>query len=131
MKTAVLIFLSIAIAGCASINYSSRGGKRMVEISNSGWYLFNVIPFVSGNPEKINSCSPVFFSETATLENNIRILNDVVRRAGATGAESVKSSWSDESMFVILCKRHVIHTSAELVYDNGMKNQGVKKNANQ
>ncbi len=131
MKSAVLILLSIAIAGCASINYSSRGGKRMVEITNSGWYLFNIIPFVSGNPDKINSCSPVFFSETATLENNIKILNDVVRRAGATGVESIKSSWSDESMFIILCKRHAIHTSAELVYDNNVKNHGLKKNANQ
>ena len=129
MRFIAILLLAVVFAGCATVGYSNRGGKKIIEVSNSGWYLFNIIPLVSGNPDKLNSCSPIFFSKTATLENNIKILNDVVSRAGASGVMTLKSSWDDESMFVILCKRHVIHTSAELVFDKSIK-QGSNRNAN-
>jgi hypothetical protein len=47
------------------------------------------------------------------------MLDGVARRSGAKTVKSLKSFWNDESVFVILMKRHVIHTSAELVYEDG------------
>lgn len=118
MKNILCILLAALLTGCATVEYSNEGGRKMVAISNSGWYLFNLIPIASGNPDKVNKVSCRLFSETATLENNIKILNDTVVNSGAKSVRSVKSFWTDESVFVILMKRHIIHTSAELVFDS-------------
>ena len=65
----------------------------------------------------MNKISSSFFSETATLENNYKILDDIIKSSGAKSVKSLKSFWNDESILVILMKRHVIHTTAELVID--------------
>lgn len=88
----------------------------MVNISNSGWYLFNFIPIASGNPEKVNANSCCLFSDTTTLGNNIDILENIMAKSGAKGVNSIKSYWSDECFLVIFLKRYVIHTSVELTY---------------
>jgi hypothetical protein len=117
MRKSLLILLAALLSGCASVEVSDVGRRKMVVVSNSGWYLFNLIPLASGNPDHVNNATCLFCSETATLENKLKILNKVVKDTGADSVESVKSYWSDESVFVILMKRHVINTSAELVFD--------------
>lgn len=129
MKKYLGIFVLALLSGCATAEFSRAGGREMVVVSNSGWYLFNLIPIASGNPEKVNKVSCSLFSGTATLENNIEILNDIVEKKGAKSVKSLKSFWDDESVFVILLKRHVIHTSAELVFDEKTeKNQSDENN---
>ena len=110
-------FLLLLLVGCATVDRSDVGGRSMVMVTNSSWYLFNLIPIASGNPDNVNEISCKFFTETATLDNNVKILNNVVKESGAKEVKSLKSFWNDESVFVILMKRHVIHTSAELVFD--------------
>lgn len=117
MKMIFALFLAVILTGCATVETSDVGGRRMVVVSNSGWYLFNLIPIASGNPEKVNKVSCSLFSETATLENNYKILDDIIKSSGAKSVKSLKSFWNDESILVILMKRHVIHTTAELVFD--------------
>lgn len=117
MKMIFALFLAIILTGCATVETSDVGGRHMVVVSNSGWYLFNLIPIASGNPEKVNKVSCSLFSETATLENNYKILDDIIKSSGAKSVKSLKSFWNDESILVILMKRHVIHTTAELVFD--------------
>lgn len=117
MKMIFALFLAIILTGCATVETSDVGGRHMVVVSNSGWYLFNLIPIASGNPEKVNKVSCSLFSETATLENNYKILDDIIKSSGAKSVKSLKSFWNDESVLVILMKRHVIHTTAELVFD--------------
>ena len=117
MKMIFALFLAIILTGCATVETSDVGGRHMVVVSNSGWYLFNLIPIASGNPEKANKVSCSLFSGTATLENNYKILDDIIKSSGAKSVKSLKSFWSDESILVILMKRHVIHTKAELVFD--------------
>jgi hypothetical protein len=117
MKIIFALFLAAILAGCATVETSDVGGRHMVVVSNSGWYLFNLIPIASGNPEKVNKVSCSLFSETATLENNYKILNDFVKASGAESVKTLKSFWSDESILVVLMKRHVIHTTAEIVFD--------------
>lgn len=117
MKMIFALFLAIILTGCATVETSNVGGRHMVVVSNSGWYLFNLIPIASGNPEKVNKVSCSLFSETATLENNYKMLDDIIKSSGAKSVKSLKSFWNDESILVILMKRHVIHTTAELVFD--------------
>lgn len=114
-KLSIYFLAALVLGGCASVEFSNSGGREMVVVSNSSWYLFNLIPIASGNPEKVNRMSCRLFSETATLENNLRILDRIVGETGAKTVKSLKSFWNDESVFIILMKRHVIHTSAELV----------------
>ena len=114
----LLLFL---LVGCATVDRSDAGGRSMVMITNSSWYLFNLIPIASGNPESFNKFSCKFFTETATLESNIRILDKVVEESGAKSVKSLKSFWDDESVFVIFMKRHVVHTSAELIFEEDDK----------
>ena len=79
MKMIFALFLAIILTGCATVETSDVGGRHMVVVSNSGWYLFNLIPIASGNPEKVNKVSCSLFSETATLENNYKMLDDIIK----------------------------------------------------
>ena len=117
MKYALLFAAFLAISGCASVDYSDASGRTMVDITNSGWYLFNFIPIASGNPDCPNESDCRFFKETTTVENNGKMLDFATERK-AKSIKSIKSSWTDESVFIILLKRHVIHTSAELVLED-------------
>ena len=87
----------------------------MVDIENTGWYLFNFIPLASGNPSNPNSVSCRLFSRTVTLESNVKMLEDIMRREGATGVRNLNSYTTDEHVLVILFKRHAYHTSAQLI----------------
>ena len=114
-RAAAAAIAALALAGCASVEFSDVGDRHMVDITNTGWYFLNFIPLASGNPESPNDCSCKLFRQTTTLENNVRLLDYAVRKRGARGVNSVISSWSDEGVLFILFKRHTCHTSAELV----------------
>ena len=115
MKRAILSLLALALCGCATVSYSDKGGKTMVDVANTGWYLFNIIPLASGNPESPNECDFRLFQQTTTLENNIRMLDYAATERNASSVKDVSTYTSDECVFIILLKRHIIHTSAELV----------------
>ena len=114
-KLAVSVALLALFAGCANIQSSSEGGHTVAVVENSGWFLLNIIPLASGNPEKPNRlrCKP--FSDTVTLENNIKLLDRAVAEKGAKGCKDVVSYTTDEKIFVILLKRISYHTTAELI----------------
>lgn len=116
-RTAAII-AAAAMCGCANVRYSDEGGRHMVDIVNTGWYLLNLIPIASGNPEYPNECSCKLFRQTTTLQNNIRMLDYAVTQRDARDVRSVKSYWTDESILFILLKRHTCHTSAELILDD-------------
>lgn len=129
MRNVLIFFLAgLLMSGCATVEISDEGGREMVVISNSSWYLFNLIPLASGNPEKVNKVSCSLFSEKATLENNIKILDEIAKESGVKTVKSLKSFWTDESIFIIFMKRHVIHTSAEFVYDGNGKERKCNEN---
>lgn len=119
MKAAARIFsaaLAASLAcGCATVRFCDKGGRTMVDITNTGWYLLNFIPLASGNPDAPNECSCRLFSQTTTLENNIRLLDWAATSRDAKEIKSVNSYWTDENVLIILLKRQTCHTSAELV----------------
>lgn len=87
----------------------------MVDIQNTGWYLFNFIPIASGRPNHPNRIGFKPFGGTVTLENNINMLRQVIEDEGALGYRNLTSYITDEHIFILLLSRHCYHTSAELI----------------
>ena len=115
-RIAAIAAMSAAlISGCASVRISEQGDRTMVDITNTGWYLLNLIPLASGDPYEPNGCSCMMFRRTVTLENNVKLLEYAVKKTGAKSIDSVVSYTTDESVLFFLFKRHVCHTSAELI----------------
>ena len=119
MKRMALILMCALLGGCATVTVSREGGT-MVNIENSGWYLLNFIPIASGNPASPNSFSTRLFSKTVTLENNVKMLDKVIREEGAVAVRDINSFTIDEHVLLILLKRHAYHTSAQLLMQQDM-----------
>lgn len=114
--------LALALSGCATAKFSNVGGRTIADVTNTGWYLLNLIPLASGDPEHPNAFGCKLFSRTVTLENNIRMLDYAMRDYISDPAEladtrygEVVSYTTDESVLFFLFKRHACHTSAELI----------------
>ena len=120
MKRMALILMCALLGGCATVTVS-REGATMVNIENSGWYLLNFIPIASGNPARPNSCTTRLFSKTVTLENNVKMLDKVIREEGAAAVRDINSFTIDEHVLLILLKRHAYHTSAQLLMKEDME----------
>ena len=119
MKRVAIILACALLGGCATVTMS-RDGATMVNIENSGWYLLNFIPIASGNPARPNSCTTRLFSKTVTLENNVKMLDKVIRDEGAVAVRDINSFTIDEHVLLILLKRHSYHTSAQLLMKEDM-----------
>ncbi len=111
----LLIFCSL-LAGCASIHISEKGEHTLVIANNTCWYLFNWIPMASGNTAHPNEISTCFFSETVTLQNNMKLLETAMRERPEKVITNLNSYTTDESVFFFLLTRHACHTSAELIF---------------
>ena len=109
-----MILLAALLSGCATATVCHEE-RTLVTIENTGWYLFNFIPIASGNPSNPNACSCRLFSKTVTLENNRKMLEQIMRDEGATGFRDLNSFTTDEHILIILLKRHAYHTSAQLL----------------
>ena len=120
MKRVAFILACALLSGCATVTVS-RDGATMVNIENSGWYLLNFIPLASGNPMRPNSCTTRHCSKTVTLENNVKMLDKVIRDEGAVAVRDINSFTVDEHVLLILLKRHAYHTSAQLLMKEDME----------
>ena len=120
MKRLAVILVCALLGGCATVTVS-RNGATMVNIENSGWYLLNFSPIASGNPARPNSCTTRLFSKTVTLENNVKMLDKVIREEGAAAVRDINSFTIDEHVLLILLKRHAYHTSAQLLMKEDME----------
>ena len=120
MKRVAITLACALLGGCATVTMS-RDGATMVNIENSGWYLLNFIPIASGNPARPNSCTTRLFSKTVTLENNVKMLDKVIREEGAAAVRDINSFTIDEHVLLILLKRHAYHTSAQLLMKEDME----------
>lgn len=117
------LFLAV-FSGCAVIDISDKGSRTMVSIQNSGWELFSCIPIASGNPNCPNRNTCRWFTDTITLENNVKMLERAMKATDATGYRNLSSSIVDETVFFVLVNRRVYHTSAELVFGGNIPQGG-------
>lgn len=115
----------LASCGCSSVKRLSdfRGVKiedgqepvEIVDIYNSNWLFLSLLPIASGDPDNPDGWTTCFFRNTATAENQVRMLEDEARRVGASRAVNVTSTSTDEAVFLFLFLREKYHTSAVLV----------------
>ena len=102
-------------AGCANVEVASEGGADVVVVENSGCYLFYCIPLFSGDPEYPNRQVSSWFTNTVTVETNMKLLEDEAERQGAHGLRNMATRYIGEPIIFLLLKREVLQTSAELV----------------
>lgn len=115
-------------SGCASIQTSrALVGVRVddgkvpvatVAAENYGYYLFGFIPLITGNPDTPEAYDCYWFSDTVTLQNNMRMITEVARRERGTGLANVKTISRFDGAFSlwILCRK-IIFTSAVVTRD--------------
>ena len=125
MKAAILMALTAVLCGCSSVKRLSDFGDvkvedgvtpiEVVDIYNTNWLLLSLLPIASGDPENPDGWTTCFFRDKATVANQIKMLEDEVRRVGARRAIDVSTTSTDEEAFLILFLREKYHTSAVLV----------------
>ncbi len=125
MKIFAAMVCALALAGCMTSEVSrtpdgvagdgDRDHLLTVDIENVGWYLFDFIPILCGNPDGVNKVSSCIFKDTLTLQNNIDELTRIVQREGAYEIGSIISHEETESVWLLLLTRHGYHTSATLM----------------
>ena len=127
MKRLAFCVVAAVLGGCATVDrldsklcektYDGMVPVEVVHVMNTNWRLLACIPLGSGNPEIPNRCKCRMFTNTVTLDNQLRMLEAEARRVGAKRAVGVISDSSKESVFFFLLKREKLHTSAVLVKD--------------
>lgn len=105
----------LALAGCATVKVASENGRTMADAENSSWRIFWLLPLGGGDCTDPNDDFCVWFRNTATLENNMKLLDYARAKKGARSVKDVQSYYTDDNYLIIL-RRTALHTSAELVY---------------
>ena len=114
--------VALAAVGCANVQTTNRfgaavGGKELsprdsIVVENSGFYLFGVVPLVSGSI--VNPGGSTLFNNTVTLENLLEA--EAAKKGpfvldGISSVEDSSSAWS-----IGIVSRKTVTTSAS-VYD--------------
>lgn len=120
MKKTLLLIFVVALAGilsggCYSVNVSTKGDRTMCLANNSCLLLFGFIPIASGDIDGSDDTSVVFFKDTTTLANNLRLVDRAMRAEHATKTRDVSSYRTDETILILILRRTTLRTSAELV----------------
>jgi hypothetical protein len=93
--------------------------KMTVEVRNTGWYLFDCLPLICGDPQRPDAVSCRFFSDTLTLQNNLTVLSEVIEREKASVLGSIVSHEEGEGFLTFVVTRQSYHTSATLMLPGG------------
>ena len=127
MKRLAFCVVAAVLGGCATVDrldsklcektYDGMVPVEVVHVMNTNWRLLACIPLGSGNPEIPNRCKCRMFTNTVTLDNQLRMIDAEAKRVGAKRAVDVTSDSSKESVLFFLLKREKLHTSAVLVKD--------------
>lgn len=124
MKAMALLALALVLSGCATIRRTElKPGTKVggydaiesVEIRNTNWLLLTLLPIGSGDPDNPNGWTTCLFQNTATLDNQLKMLDAEAKRVGASRAVDVASVTSDETVLILCFLREKYHTTAVLV----------------
>jgi len=113
----LLSLLSAALlSGCATVEATTTDtGRTLVRAENSSWRILWLLPLAGGDCETPNDDLCVWFRNTATLKNNMKLLDFARERKGARAVKEVHSHIQDD-VYSFILRRTAVHTSAELVY---------------
>ena len=106
--SAIALGLLLA-AGCVTVRQNRLSdGSLAVEIHDSGWYVFDVVPIVSGNPD---GRWPHWFTDDVTPEKTMYVLDRIVAREDPEKIGALTSRSEDENILFFI-NRVSTHTSA-------------------
>lgn len=121
----LLLALALLGAGCTSVHVTRAyngarvdGGREpaaTVEVENSGWFLLTFLPIASGDPKAPNDVACEWFANTVTVDNNIKVLKDVMRKERVAEVANLTTHCTDEKYLVFILARRAYHTSAVLL----------------
>lgn len=114
-KLILLCALALLFGGCCNVRISHKGHLDLVTIENSCWTLCKSVPLVSGNPDHPNSWRQSWLHDSATLQDNIKILDRTMTKGGYKDYANLVSFRSEEEILFFLVVRTTFHTSAELI----------------
>ena len=108
---------TLFLAGCVYTDIIPReDGSRVVEINTTGWYLFDLIPIVTGDAS-IEGGGTTWFEDTCDADSNMVELSRILKREQAKLNPGEKltigpivSHEVDEGVFVFLINRHEFRT---------------------
>lgn len=120
MRGVLFALAAAVLTGCATVRYSEVGDRMMVDIENTCWMAFFFIPLASGEPRHPNEATFRPFQNSATLENNMAMLDSARRKKGAATVRDLTSRFN-ESSYILFLKRYSCQTSAELVRETKPK----------
>lgn len=121
------VALGLLQSACSSVKAQAEfsgvkveGGEtpvEVVDVYNTNWLFLSLacLPVASGDPDNPDGWTTRFFRNTVTLENQLKMLENEVKRVGARKAIDVTTTSTDESLLWILFLREKYHTSAVLV----------------
>ena len=121
---AIACAAAAALAGCAAIQTShdfrdlKLDGQpepvAVVAVQNSGWYLFGCLPLLCGDPGAASDSASIhIFSDSVTLENNMKALARVCEREHATNEVNLVSRVRDDlAIGLFVFGRRMVFTSA-------------------
>ena len=103
-------------AGCINVKIIHGDDADVVAVENEGYFLFQCVPLVAGNPDNPNKNSFRLFSNTLSVNTNISLLMGEISRKGAKDVSDIATFTTDESVIPVLFSRRTIQTSARLVW---------------
>ena len=115
---------ALFLCGCCTVasSHDFRGVKvdgcenpvAVLAVENSGWYLFGCLPIVTGNPD--NPGHAKLFSDTVTLENNVKMLVNKAKQENATVVANLTSRVRDDlAIGFFIFGRKQVFTSAVIM----------------
>jgi len=110
-----LFLFTFLLSGCATVNVASENGRTMADAENSSWRILWWLPIGGGDCEDPNDDFCVWFRNTVTLKNNMKLLDYAREKKGARTVKDVQTYRTDDYYLFIL-RRTAMHSSAELVY---------------
>ena len=122
MKRLLAVAMALAFAcGCSTVESSHdfRGVKvdgnenpvAVLAIENSGWYFLGCIPIITGDPD--NPGGFRLFTDTVTLENNVKMLANKAHEEKATNIANLTSRVRDDlAIGLFIFGRKQVFTSA-------------------
>lgn len=119
LRTAAAASLAVLLSsGCVYTGVTEHeDGSKVFEVNTTGWYLFDLIPVVTGDAS-VKGGGTVWFTDTCNAISNMNALRRVLAEEQAKLPEGrrlrigpIVSHEVDEGVLVFLVNRHEFRTS--------------------
>lgn len=125
---AIFICFCFVLSGCVTMQKSESfpeinelglvHPKASIVVENYGYYLFGIWPIICGDVDYPNDVSADFFSDTVTVENNIKvIMNEVKKYGDNVSLDEIKSEVKTSGSFSAWIFWRKIVTTSACVYE--------------